>query len=176
LSEALVREAELSQKFGHKHPEIRAVRGLILSLRERINQTVVNAPEMVDRELESVREHESRLTSAYEEEFSRMKEIDSFLLREEQALSEVERVKLVHDTILTQLNELHLADEAVSEGRSSVAIRILDGPTIDTDQTWPKPLPVLALCAVVGACGGFVLVSAGEQLRAFTRSAPRPQA
>jgi len=176
LSEALVREAELDQKFGERHPEIRAVRGLIRSLRDRIDQSVLNAPQMVDRELQSVRDHEARLTSAYEEEFDRVKEVDGFLLREQQALSEVERVQAVHDTVVTQLHQLDLADEAVSGGRPSVSVRILDGPVVDTDQTWPKPLPLLALCAVVGACGGFVFVSASERLGEFAGFAARRRA
>jgi uncharacterized protein involved in exopolysaccharide biosynthesis len=163
LSEALVREAELAQKFGPKHPDMRAVRGLIQSLRDRLNQTVRDAPAMVERELVAVREHETRLEKAYQEEFQRMKEVDNVLLQEEQVLAEVQRVQQVHATLMTQLNQSELSDEAAAGGRASIGVRVLDGPTVDTSKTWPKPVPLLAISVVIGMCGGALFISAGER-------------
>ena len=163
LSEALVREAELGQKFGPKHPDMRAVRGLIQSLRDRLNQTVRDAPAMVERELVAVREHETGLEKAYQEEFQRMKEVDNVLLKEEQVLAEIQRVQQVHATLMTQLNQSELSDEAAAGGRASIGVRVLDGPTVDTSKTWPKPVPMLAISVVIGMCGGALFISAGER-------------
>ena len=163
LSEALVREAELGQKFGPKHPDMRAVRGLIQSLRDRLTQTVRDAPAMVERELVAVREHEERLGKAYQEEFQRMKEVDHVLLQEEQVLAEIQRVQTVHATLMTQLNQSELSDEAAAGGRATIGVRVLDGPAIDTTKTWPKPVPLMAICVVMGLCGGVLFVSAGQR-------------
>ncbi len=163
LLEARSQEAEMTQHFGPLHPDVRAIQGRIRSLEARIQEAVIVAPEILANELASVRSQEDILQQSYDREFALCKEIDAAVVREQQLLDQLQNVQVIHDTILSQINRFQLADEAISGGRSSVSVRLLDGPQLSPGGTWPQPIPVLGLCGILGLTAGCLIVVVGNR-------------
>ncbi|MEO8493619.1 MAG: hypothetical protein ABI614_01010 [Planctomycetota bacterium] len=158
LLDARSQEAEITQRFGPRHPDVRAIQSRIRSLEARIQEAVRVAPEILANELVSVRSQEEELQLSYEREFALCKNLDAAVIREQQFLDQLQSVQVIHDTILSQINRFELADEAISGGRSSVSVRLLDGPQLVPGGTWPQPVPVLGLCGILGLAAGFLIV------------------
>ena len=74
------------------------------------------APAILDHELGSVKRDEERLGELYAYELEEAKIVDAYLVREQQAQSAIQRVQTIHDSILTQLREWQLSDDAVVGG------------------------------------------------------------
>ncbi len=172
LLEARSRETELSQRFGQKHPDLRATRRLIASLEQRLRRAVMEAPVVLERELESLEHEESSLLALYNSELAKAKEADAFFLKEQKTREDIERLQELHGSIVSRLSDSRLADQALSGGRASVFVKVLDGPQLVNDQVWPQPVPLLGLCGLMGLAGGFVWVVLAEQFpRTRTSSA-----
>jgi succinoglycan biosynthesis transport protein ExoP len=169
LLEAQSRAMELSQRFGPKHPELRGARVLIASLEGRLRRTVMEAPVVLDREIESLGDEEASLIELYNQELAAVKGADEFYLKEQKTREDIDRLQQIHGSIVSKLNDSQLADQALSGGRASVSVKVLDGPQLVNDQVWPQPVPLLGLCGLMGLAGGFVLVVLAEQ---FQRVAP----
>lgn len=172
LLEARSQEAEITQHFGPRHPDVRAIQGRIRSLEARIQHAVRVAPEILANELAAVQSQEESLQASYETEFALCKALDAAVIREQQLLDQLQSVQAIHDTILSQINRFELADEAISGGRSSVSVRLLDGPQLVPSGTWPQPVPVLGLCGILGLCAGFLIVVVNNRA-AFSLSVSR---
>ena len=122
-------------------------------------------PQLLEQELATLEREESSLEELYQEEFSQAKRVDAFLVKESQILDEIQSMQTTHDTIVGQLNTLELADRAVTEGRASVTVSVLDGPELVDDQGWPQPMPLLGLCGMIGLGGGVVLAAMRHQFQ-----------
>ncbi|MBA2115410.1 GumC family protein [Bremerella alba] len=165
LLAAEVEYSELRKSYGEKHPNVIGVADRIETLENRLDDVAAAAPELVRQETSSLRRRETQLTSLYQEEFTEAKKIDKFLVKQQQMLDEIELVKSAHDTIVLQLNELRVADQAVSEGRSSVLVSVLDGPILTDELLWPQPKPLFGICVLAGLASGFCLVFASEKMK-----------
>jgi uncharacterized protein involved in exopolysaccharide biosynthesis len=164
LLEAESRHTELCARFGPKHPEVLGVRQVIDSLESRLSKTAVGAPEMLETELAAIRQQEQSLTDLYNREFKQAKTTDSFLVKEQQLLDEIQSAQTAHESLVSQLDSFELADQALIEGRMSITVDVLDGPELINDLVWPQPIPVLGLCGLIGLAGGIVLVGVRQQL------------
>jgi len=165
LLEARSRDAELSTRFGPKHPDVRGAKQTIKSLEARLIKMVSAAPRLLATELETLQRNQESLTELYKQEFNQAKSVDSFLVKEQQLLDEINTVQTTHDTIVAQLNTFRLADQAVTEGRASVTVSVLDGPELVNNLVWPQPIPLLGLCVMIGGAGGIVLTGVRQQLQ-----------
>ena len=175
LLTARSRAAELSTRFGPKHPEVSGVQRLITSLESRLIEMVNVAPRLLEQELATLERKESSLEELYHEEFSQAKLVDSFLVKESQLLTELESVQTMHDTIVEQLNTLELADRAVTDGRASVTVSVLDGPELLDAAGWPQPKPLLGLCVLIGLGSGVILATLRQQMRQSAVPTPASQ-
>ena len=167
LLAAEVEYSELRKKYGEKHPDVRGVADRIETIENRLNDIAASAPELVRQETSSLRRRETQLTSLYQDEFSEAKKIDEYLVKQQQKQDEIDLVKSAHDTIVMQLNELRVADQAVTEGRSSVLVSVLDGPILTDELLWPQPKPLFGICVLAGLASGFCLVFASEKLKQY---------
>jgi len=174
LLAAEVEYAELRKHHGEKHPSVVGVMNRIETIEKRLNDVASSATELVRQETNSLRRRETQLNSLYEEEFVEAKKVDQFLVQQQQKQDEIDLVKSAHDTIVMQLNELRLADQAVSEGRSSVLVSVLDGPILTDELLWPQPKPLFGICVLAGLASGFCLVFASEKLKQINRSSKAP--
>lgn len=159
-----VEYSELRKKLGEKHPDVIAVQVRIEALEERLGAVVDAAPDMIRRESQSLQRREEELALLYEKEFTEAKTMDQYLVKEEQKLAEIVLVKSAYDTIMMQLNELQVADQAVSEGRASVSVRVLDGPELADELVWPQLKPLLGICLIAGIASGLGLIFVSEKL------------
>lgn len=170
LLAAEVEYSELRKSYGEKHPSVLSVADRIETIENRLDDIVASAPELIGQETSALKRRETQLSSLYKDEFAEAKKIDEFLVKQQQKLDEIELVKSAHDTIVLQLNELRVADQAVTEGRSSVVVSVLDGPILTDELLWPQPKPLFGICLLAGLASGFCLVFASEKLKHYKQS------
>lgn len=62
--------------------------------------------------------------------------------------------------------QMQSAEDAIAEGRTSIQVRLLDGPTLLDEMTWPNPKLLLPFSACLGlASGVFLVLVRDEQTR-----------
>lgn len=165
LLAAQSRATELAQRFGPKHPDLRGVRQLITTLEDRLRRAVMEAPVVLEREIDSLGHEEASLIELFDKELAAAKGADEYYLKEQKTRDDIHRLQQIHDSIVSRLSDSQLADQALSGGRASVFVKVLDGPQLVNEQVWPQPVPLLGLCGLMGLAGGFVLVVLAEQLQ-----------
>jgi uncharacterized protein involved in exopolysaccharide biosynthesis len=163
LVQARVLQSELHSRYGHRHPEVRAVAEQIASLVSEEQKALQAGHELLRRELETVTANEKQLSELCEAELSRTKVLDSYHLEEQQMISRVTRVQSVHDSIVDQLRQWKLSGEMASDGRSPIRVSILESPVAPLKPVWPSARILLGLCAAVGMVSGFGLIAFLEQ-------------
>ena len=164
LWRAETREAETSQIYGPRHPETKAVRAQIEKWRERLKAYEEAAPVLLSQQLEALQKNETHLTEIYDAEFHKVKLLDSCMLKEQDALADIQRVQDIHGATATQLRELKFADEALASGQITTTIRMLEAPDATAKLVWPRPTQFVSLCAALGFLVGCVLVTLTERV------------
>jgi hypothetical protein len=114
--------------------------------------------------LVALRESASHLTKLYETESQRVKELGVSLLKEQQAVADIERAQSIHDTTAKQLRLLEFADQALANGQVSMTTRMIEAPDASAKLVWPRPLQFISLCASFGFAMGCVLVTVAERV------------
>ena len=164
LFAAQTRERELSQKFGPKHPDVRSVNDQIVHWQTAIQERLAAMPAVLQQQLEAARHQERQLAALYETEFANAKNIDAYQLEEQQALVQIEGTRQTHDSVLTQLRQWQLADQAIAKGGTGVRIDILEHPGVAQSQAWPPTSLLLATFATIGMiCGVGMAILLGPQ-------------
>ena len=170
LQRAQVKQRELSQMYGKKHPEMRAVQEQVAAWKGLQQEMVDSWPRVLEDELTKTRLQEKRLGELYNDEFEKVKLIDGYVLKEQQAQDSIQRTQTTYQSILTQLKQWQLADQALADGRAGVTVSVLEEPAMAEREDWPPPLLMLGFCGIVGAMGGFGFVTLAEKLESKIRS------
>lgn len=171
LFQAREREKELALVQGPKNPELRGVREQIAEWERLRAEQLATAPSNLESELTAVQLHEQDLQRMYEEELAKARTIDLYLVKEQQALGEIQRIQGIHDSILTQLRALRLADSALHDGRSRLTVSVLQNPTLVASGISPPALVALGICGIVGLIGGCGMIMLLENRSLFTAPA-----
>ncbi len=164
------RQAALAERFGPRHPEMRAVEQQIATWQQRLQEVIHRAPKIMHQELQAAELYEQKLADLYKEEFSEAKTVDGYLLEEQQLLGGIHRVQSIHDSILTQVQQWQLADQALAEGRSGVKVSELETPAMTERVIFPPPLLLAFLCVVVGLIGGSAAITILEHTNTRVQS------
>lgn len=167
LREAQARELMLSQKFGPKHPEMKAVRNKIQLLNEQLQESRHSATALAAQELEAVKMTEATLNEMYKNELKKVKEMDGYLLEEQQMLDRIAKVEESHQAALAARSDAQLADQTLASGQSAIAVEVLESPKLSEGLVWPKPAPFMMVCLIVGFLGGCVLIMLHENKGRF---------
>ena len=122
------------------------------------------APAILSQQLTALQKNEAHLTEIYEAEFQKVKLLDTSMLKEQNALADIQRVQDLHDFTAKQLRELEFADEALASGQITTMVRMLEAPDGTSKLVWPRPLQFISLCAVLGFVMGCVLVTLAERM------------
>jgi uncharacterized protein involved in exopolysaccharide biosynthesis len=147
---------------GSNQEFLRASRGTLNMLETQMAEARIRRLDLeaetnaLEREVEAARIAERALNDQYSRELARVKALDSQQIEGRRILSEMERVREVHQWTLVKLNQWELTQEAVTQLEGGVQIRMLEGPGVPS-KVWPKPLLILGPCLLVGLVGGFLL-------------------
>ena len=146
---AELRESELAQVCGPKHPDLRAAREQVASLQERLRVINERAPLTLQQQLSVAQSREDELLELYQQELEKANINDDFLVRGSLALDGIERLKTIHNSIVAQLNDWHLVEPGDGDGVGTQVV-ILESPSIGLGPVWPKKSLLLSLCVSVG--------------------------
>ena len=154
---------------------MRAAAEKVASWQRRVDEAIDAVPVLLQQELDAAELQERQLSQLYQTEFEKAKTIDLQLVQEQQALDGIQRVQTIHDSILTQLRQWQLADQALAEGRTGVKVSTLEAPTLAERVAFPPPMLLLAVCTIVGLIGGASLVTVLEHTDTKVQSAEQLQ-
>jgi uncharacterized protein involved in exopolysaccharide biosynthesis len=163
LRAAEQRLAELRRNYSERHPEVRAAREQIEALRSPLPQASAGQAADLERRLMAARDTERRLTALYEQEFRKSKEVDLERLRERRLAEQVASAQEAHASALKLLQEKRLTVEAMAQEGAGVVVRVLEAPEVLDDALWPRPVPVLFCCLVIGGLAGLGLAVVMER-------------
>jgi len=163
LREAEQRLAELRQNYSDRHPEVRAVLAQIQALRAPTPQTNASEVQDLERRLRAARDTEANLSALYESEFRKSKAVDLERMREQRLAEDVNNAREAHEVALRLLHEKKLTVQALTKDGAGVLVRTLQVPTLLEDALWPRPVPVLFCCIVIGALAGLGLAVVAER-------------
>jgi uncharacterized protein involved in exopolysaccharide biosynthesis len=159
LLSAEMRESELAQYCGPKHPDLLAVKQQMASLKRRLAMITDQAPATLQRELVVAQTREDQLLDLYDQELQGAKANEDFLVKENLELDGIERLKSIHNSIVAQLNDWHLVEPS-EDGGMGANVVVLQAPTTGTGPIWPKRSLLLSLCAATGMLLGLGIVVA----------------
>lgn len=148
------REAKLDAQYGDKHPDLRAIRGEVDSLEQRLTAKAIATPSILNQELEIAEQEEQGLVEIYDKEAERARLLDLQQLEESQLIEGIERVQAVHDSILAEMHARQLASQSAAGGQGSVRVTTIAAPKSNGKPVWPLPSVVLALCGAAGLASG----------------------
>ena len=81
-----------------------------------------------------------------------------YQVREENLLSNIKNLRLLHGSTLQQLITIQEEESAISNGRNSIEIKMIDRPMILEDMTWPNPKLILCVSPCLGLLIGIGFV------------------
>ncbi len=163
LRQAISHEQELAEVYGLQHPQRRSAISQVATLKELIRRQENDASGILEQELAVAKSTEKNLAEMYNRERNHVKSLDNFLIREQQLLENIRRVQAVHDSTLTQFNELTLAGQSINTGRPSVTVRLLEEPQSTLHQVWPNKPSLLLVCMFLGLTCGAAWVTISER-------------
>jgi uncharacterized protein involved in exopolysaccharide biosynthesis len=172
LFQAEVQRQELVEKYLPNHPEVRAIEKQIADWKQRLQTLVDRAPLVLDRELKAAKLQEDRLRLLYEEELSNAKHLDQQRLEQEHLNKQIEQVETLHNSVVTQLTEMRLNNDAANEGGADLRVTILQPPTPNTTPAWPDKKLVLAGSLLMGLLGSSMLAFIPISDRANQKTTP----
>jgi polysaccharide biosynthesis transport protein len=152
---------QLDATYGPKHPDLISANAEVTEFEVQLQQRLQNIVSGWKSEVQVLKAAEQRLQAAYAAERQQAKGVDVYLVKEEMLQGNIKKIEQLHATTLTQSEQIQAAEKAVAEGRSSIQMRILDGPRLLEDMMWPKPKILLAAAATLGLVAGccFILLS-----------------
>lgn len=165
IQQAKSRTITLTQKYGPKHPELRAAQHELHELERQLMSLVLAAPEALQQELVALREQERNLKEIYEKEFAAAQLefdqgiiVEQLMSRDKSVEEEMQRVVVQRDAAVAQLEEWERVDQAVSEGRLGVVIRSLEEPVALPAGLWGALPLVIGGAGVLGFAAAVLLV------------------
>jgi uncharacterized protein involved in exopolysaccharide biosynthesis len=158
LSRARTQLQQLSSEYGSRHPSVRSAEAQAKAWNDRLAEFLRSAPATLEQELAALARQERQLQELYDAELKKAKSVDSYLIREQQALDGITRVQAMHSSLLQQLQHWQLTEQAIADGRSRITFRVLEEPVAAEEPAWPKPKLVLAVSLALGLCAGLALV------------------
>jgi uncharacterized protein involved in exopolysaccharide biosynthesis len=163
LRQAELRLAELRRGYSERHPEVRAAREQVEVLRAPLPQAAAGLASELERRLRAARDTERHLTQLYENEFRKSKAVDMDRLHERRLADQVASARVAHEASLKMLHEKRLTVEAMAQEGAGVVVRTLEAPEVLEDALWPRPVPVLFCCMVIGGLAGLGLAVVMER-------------
>ena len=152
-------ESELQATFGPQHARMVAVRHQISALEEQLLQLANSAPELMRRVADSLQRKKTELEKQYAEHVESGRLHASMELKETQKLDEIKRAQNTYDSTVADLRQWQLADQAVANGRSGIAVTLLEEPAPIERSFAANPLIVLGVAGFVGLISSVVLLA-----------------
>jgi len=129
-----------------------------------VSQRLADAGERLRSNLRLTVEMESQVRSVFAEKQQEVRVAQKLLSREETLVQDIERLQRLHASAEEKLTSMKTRKTAVSEGKSSIDVRVLDGPLVLNDMTWPNAKKLFPLAAGVGLAVGLSLALLREWL------------
>ncbi len=158
LWDAKTRAKELEQIYGAKHPELCAVREQITMWEELIRESEKAESDAIVLEYAAAKGTEGHLSELYDGELEKVKNLDVYLVEEEQARENIQRFQDLHKAALAKLSEWEITNQSIEEGQVIVTVRVLDGEQLMPLKIWPRVSLLFCVCIMIGLAVGVIPV------------------
>jgi succinoglycan biosynthesis transport protein ExoP len=157
--------ASLRQELADKESKFRADSQLN-GLRESLNQTLVNAGQMVIKSYEAAKDTEAKLTAALQEQEQAALELNKIAIPYNALVREVETDRALYESVLTRMKVTNVA-----KGIWENNIRVVETPSVSAGPAKPAKLKILLLALLGGVVVGCGLVVGTDMADSSIRSA-----
>ena len=165
LLEARSEAGAAKQSFGPVHPERIAAEQRVSLLEETIQLRQRDAHANLTRQSQQLHRENASLNQIISEESERLKQAGTAQIEEERLQAEIEQLADLHRSTAAALESVKLATRTLSEGRSSILIDVIDEFTTPQMPVWPKPAPLIAIAAMLGALLGLAVCVVNRAFR-----------
>ena len=155
---------QLNSVYGDRHPALISALEQLETLDFNVSQRLSDSTERLQSNLRLTVEIEDQVRAVFAEKQHEVRAAQNFLSREETLMEDVQRLQRLHASAEERLTSMKTRKTAVSEGKASIDVRVLDGPLVLSDMTWPHTKTLLPLAAGVGLAVGLSLALLREWL------------
>jgi polysaccharide biosynthesis transport protein len=151
--------AELSKRYGERHPEMVKVQTALEQTRQRQRAEVAKVGEVVRNEYQAALANERSLTAALESQKGASLRLSRQELEYGRLQREAETNRQLYDTIMQQARQLGITSEL-----KQTAVRVLDRAQVPTMPIRPDKVTVVALALAIGLLAAVGVVFGREYL------------
>jgi len=151
--------AELSRRFGERHPEMIKVRTALEQTRQRRQAEVARIAEVVRREFDAAVANERSLTSALESQKGASVRLSQQELEFGRLQRDADTNRQIYDTLLQQARQLGISSEL-----KQPAVRVVDRAQVPGQPVRPDRVMLSGLALALGLVAASVVVFGREHL------------
>lgn len=164
----IMRVNQLDHIFSPRHPELISAYAQVDQSSELLRQRFDNVVRSWQRKLIVLLAKQAEIEKQISCIKDEIKATGIYQVREENLLSNIKNLRLLHGSTLQQLITIQEEESAISNGRNSIEIKMIDRPMILEDMTWPNPKLILCVSPCLGLLIGIGFVGT-LQLRKHER-------
>ncbi|HEB90596.1 MAG TPA: hypothetical protein ENI85_13575 [Deltaproteobacteria bacterium] len=153
-------EAELARvqlTLRPRHPAVEAAQQEVEVLKRQLRANSEATPQALERDIAAARGLEEELAAVFEVERQRMAELERYRQDEKAFLSDLDRIRGMIDARRRELLDQRLLTRMAEAGEVGITARLIEAPGLPESPVWPRPRLILAIGAVLGTMGGFVM-------------------
>jgi len=170
---AVLKAEKLDAIYAASHPAMLAAKAEVDALEALLQQRFEIVLKSWQRELQGLLASELEFNGIITEKKAEIKATEIFQVQEENLLRNIENIRQLHASTLQQLIAMQGEESAISNGRNSIEIQVLDAPMILSDMTWPNPKMLLAASFFVGVLMGLGVIGLGVVRKSQVESRQR---
>lgn len=151
--------AELSERYGHKHPRMIAARADLQEAIRRLKAEVRKATDGARKEFEAAATQENQFRNMIKQQQDEMRDISGKTFKLKQLEQEVQANRQLYETYLTRFKESDVADEYDAPNA-----KIIDRALVPENPFKPNRTRIVAIAVVIGLCVGFLITFLREHM------------
>jgi capsular exopolysaccharide synthesis family protein len=151
--------AELSERYGHKHPKMISAQAELKDATRRLNLEVIKAVDGARKKFELTATQEQQFRNMINKLQNEMRAVDGKAFELKKLEQEVEANRVLYETYLDRFKELDVADEYDSE-----TARVVDRAIVPVRPFKPDRMRMVVIAVLVGLGAGVLIAFLREHL------------
>lgn len=153
------RVAELSERYGHKHPKMISAKAELQEARRRLKAETTKAIDVAREDFELAAAQERQFRDLIKQQQDEMRKVSGKVFELKQLESDVQANRELYQTYLNRFNEADIADEYDTPNA-----RIIDRASVPAAPFRPDRKQIILISIVIGLGVGVLMAFVREQL------------